>query len=112
MLWTDSIDTRYNHQSTVALRMHLLFQLEPTQMIRDLLSLLQLILINLHSAKECCCWVCIRSIAQGIRWYRVAGICYESFNFVNFANQKTLAKIKASIYFWINIVQTKCIASN
>ena len=44
--------------------------------------------------------------------YRIAGIYYESFNFANFANQKSLAKIKASIYFWINIVQTKCIASN
>ena len=44
--------------------------------------------------------------------YRIARIYYESFNFANFANRKALAKIKASIYFWINIVQTKCIASN
>ena len=36
--------------------------------------------------------------------YRIAGIYYESFNFANFAHQKALAKIKASIYFWINIV--------
>ena len=44
-------------------------------------------------------------------YYRIVGIYYESFNFVN---QKALGKIKAtsSIYFWINIVQTKCIASN
>ena len=41
---------------------------------------------------------------------RIAEIYYESSNF---ANQKALAKIKASIiYFWINIVQTKCMASN
>ena len=42
----------------------------------------------------------------------IAGIYYESFNFANFVNQNALAKIKASIYFWINFVQTKCIASN
>ena len=35
----------------------------------------------------------------------------ESFNFANFANGKALAKIKASIYVWIHIVRTKCIAS-
>ena len=41
---------------------------------------------------------------------RIAEIYYESSNF---ANQKALAKIKPSIiYFWINIVQTKCMASN
>ena len=40
--------------------------------------------------------------------YRIAEIYYESFNFVN---RKTLAKMKASINFWIHIVQTKCIAS-
>ena len=44
--------------------------------------------------------------------YHIAEIYYESFKFANFANRKTLAKIKASIYFWINIVQTKCIANN
>ena len=41
--------------------------------------------------------------------YCIVGIYYESFNF---ANGKALAKIKASIYIWIHIVQTKCIASN
>ena len=44
--------------------------------------------------------------------YRIVGIYCKSFNFANFANQKALAKIKASIYFWINIVQTKCIAGD
>ena len=44
--------------------------------------------------------------------YRIVGVFYESFNFANFANREALAKIKASIYFWINIVQTKCIARN
>ena len=38
--------------------------------------------------------------------YRIAGIYYECFYFANFANRKALAKIKFSIYFWINIVQT------
>ena len=42
----------------------------------------------------------------------LVGIYYKSFNLVNFANQKALAKIKGSIYLWIHIVQTKCIASN
>ena len=41
--------------------------------------------------------------------YRIAGIYYKAFNFANFAKRKALAKIKASIYFF---VQTKCIASN
>ena len=44
--------------------------------------------------------------------YRTAGIYYKLFNFVNFANGKALAKIKARIYFWIHIHQTKCIASS
>ena len=33
---------------------------------------------------------------------RIAGIYYESFNFVNFVNRKASAKIKASIYLWIH----------
>ena len=51
---------------------------------------------------------------QTVRYFicHIAGIYYESFNFANFVNQKALAKIKASIYFCINIVHTKCIASN
>ena len=54
---------------------------------------------------------------QGVEYlantlYRIAGIYYESFNFANFANRKALAKIKASIHFWINIVHTECIANN
>ena len=48
-------------------------------------------------------------LGEVLAMYRIAGIYYKSFNF---ANRKALAKIKASIYFWINIVQTKCIASN
>ena len=44
--------------------------------------------------------------------YCIAGIYYKSFNFANLANWKALAKIKTSIYFWICIAQTKCIASN
>ena len=51
-------------------------------------------------------------VANCVTSYRIAGIYYKSFNFANFADRKAIAKIKASIYFWINIVQTKCIASN
>ena len=44
------------------------------------------------------------SLASRLAGYRIVGIYYKSFNFVNFANQKALAKIKVSIYFWIHIV--------